>query len=177
MKFLRFGQVVIEGAGAGVLGYITNHGYLDNPTFRGVRQSLMGTFRQIRVLDLHGNANKEEPDFAVTVDYAVPVFPGDASDPNAFSEALLTILPAPAAIPESSPYFFLARVIRGIGQQVIAASAAGFYVETPYLAGSGRLRVTRTGTTITAWYAAPGSETFDSLASWGGSGRTRADSA
>lgn len=46
--------------GLGILGYITNHGYLDNPTFRGMRQSLMGTFSRLRVLDLHGNTNKKE---------------------------------------------------------------------------------------------------------------------
>jgi hypothetical protein len=60
VKFIRKAQTTIEDAGVGVFGYITNHGYLDNPTFRGMRQSLMGTFPQLRVLDLHGNANKKE---------------------------------------------------------------------------------------------------------------------
>ena len=39
---------------------ITNHSYLDNPTFRGMRQSLMKTFNEIYILDLHGNSNKKE---------------------------------------------------------------------------------------------------------------------
>ena len=39
---------------------ITNHSYLDNPTFRGMRQSLMQTFDEIYVLDLHGNSLKKE---------------------------------------------------------------------------------------------------------------------
>ncbi len=39
---------------------ITNHSYLDNPTFRGMRQSLMKTFDAIHILDLHGNALKRE---------------------------------------------------------------------------------------------------------------------
>lgn len=60
VKFMRFAQMTIEDCRAGVMGYITNHGYLDNPTFRGMRQSLMGTFSCLRVLDLHGNANKKE---------------------------------------------------------------------------------------------------------------------
>jgi hypothetical protein len=60
VKFLRTAQTTIDQAGTGILGFITNHGYLDNPTFRGMRQSLMTTFRRIRVLDLHGNANKKE---------------------------------------------------------------------------------------------------------------------
>jgi hypothetical protein len=60
VKFLRFGQWKVEQAGRGVVGMITNHGYLDNPTFRGMRQSLMRTFDEIYILDLHGNALKRE---------------------------------------------------------------------------------------------------------------------
>jgi hypothetical protein len=60
VKFLRFAQWKIEQAGCGVVGMITNHGYLDNPTFRGMRQSLMRTFDDIYVLDLHGNSLKRE---------------------------------------------------------------------------------------------------------------------
>ena len=60
VKFLRFAQWKIEQTGSGVVGMITNHGYLDNPTFRGMRQSLMQTFDDIYILDLHGNALKKE---------------------------------------------------------------------------------------------------------------------
>lgn len=60
VKFIRFAQWKIDQAGQGVVGIITNHGYLDNPTFRGMRQSLMNTFDEIRVLDLHGNTLKKE---------------------------------------------------------------------------------------------------------------------
>lgn len=60
VKFLRFAQWKIEQAGRGVVGMITNHSYLDNPTFRGMRQSLMRTFDDIYVLDLHGNSLKRE---------------------------------------------------------------------------------------------------------------------
>ncbi len=60
VKFLRFAQWKIEQAGRGVVGMITNHSYLDNPTFRGMRRSLMRTFDAIYVLDLHGNALKRE---------------------------------------------------------------------------------------------------------------------
>ena len=60
VKFLRFAQWKIEQAGQGVVGMITNHSYLDNPTFRGMRQSLMRTFDDIYILDLHGNALKRE---------------------------------------------------------------------------------------------------------------------
>jgi len=60
VKFLAFGQWRIEHTGQGILGFITNHSYLDNPTFRGMRQSLMHTFTDIYILNLHGNAKKKE---------------------------------------------------------------------------------------------------------------------
>lgn len=60
VKFLRFAQWKIDQAGRGVVGVITNHSYLDNPTFRGMRQSLMQTFDEIYILDLHGNSLKKE---------------------------------------------------------------------------------------------------------------------
>lgn len=60
VKFIRFAQWKIDRAGEGVLGFITNHSYLDNPTFRGMRQSLMQSFDEIYLLDLHGNSLKKE---------------------------------------------------------------------------------------------------------------------
>lgn len=60
VKFIRFAQWKIDTAGEGILGYITNHSYLDNPTFRGMRQSLMQSFERIYILNLHGNSLKKE---------------------------------------------------------------------------------------------------------------------
>jgi len=60
VKFIRFGEWRIDKTGHGILAFITNHGYLDNPTFRGMRQHLMTTFDEIYVLDLHGNSKKKE---------------------------------------------------------------------------------------------------------------------
>ncbi len=60
VKFIRFGQWKIERTGYGALAFITNHGYLDNPTFRGMRQSLMTAFDDIYILNLHGNSKKRE---------------------------------------------------------------------------------------------------------------------
>ncbi|MBO3758070.1 MAG: N-6 DNA methylase, partial [Candidatus Brockarchaeota archaeon] len=60
VKFIRFAQWKINQIGEGIIGFITNHSYLDNPTFRGMRQSLMKTFNEIYILDLHGNSLKKE---------------------------------------------------------------------------------------------------------------------
>ena len=60
VKFIRFAQWKMEQVEEGVVGLITNHSFLDNPTFRGMRQSLMQTFQHIYVIDLHGNVKKKE---------------------------------------------------------------------------------------------------------------------
>ncbi|MGE0082782.1 MAG: type ISP restriction/modification enzyme [Desulfococcaceae bacterium] len=60
VKFIRMGQYYIEKNGTGILAYITNHGYLDNPTFRGMRWNLLKTFDEIYIVDLHGNSKKKE---------------------------------------------------------------------------------------------------------------------
>jgi predicted helicase len=60
VKFIRFAQWKMESVEEGIVGIITDHSFLDNPTFRGMRQSLMQSFNQIYLLDLHGNARKKE---------------------------------------------------------------------------------------------------------------------
>jgi predicted helicase len=60
VKFLRYGQHFIERNGEGVLAFINPHGYLDNPTFRGMRWNLLKTYDKIYALDLHGNSKKKE---------------------------------------------------------------------------------------------------------------------
>jgi predicted helicase len=60
VKFIRFGQWRIERTGQGIVGFITNHSYLDNPTFRGMRQSLVNTFTDIYILNLHGGSRRGE---------------------------------------------------------------------------------------------------------------------
>jgi predicted helicase len=79
VKFIRFAQmkmdggefeftrkggnvqtIRMEGVEQGIVGIITNHSWLDNPTFKGMRRSLMESFNHIYVLDLHGNAKKKE---------------------------------------------------------------------------------------------------------------------
>jgi predicted helicase len=60
VKFIAFGQWRIERTGQGILGFITNHAYLDNPTFRGMRQSLINTFSDVYILNLHGSVKKKQ---------------------------------------------------------------------------------------------------------------------
>ncbi|EJF05953.1 putative helicase [Thiovulum sp. ES] len=60
VKFISFGQFQIEQKGSGVVSYIVPHGFLDNPTFRYFRKSLLDSFDKIYILDLHGNGNKKE---------------------------------------------------------------------------------------------------------------------
>ncbi|MCV2486514.1 N-6 DNA methylase [Flavobacterium sp. SH_e] len=69
VKFLRYAQHYIERNGEGVLAFINPHGFLDNPTFRGMRWSLLKTYDKIYTIDLHGNNKKKEtsPDGSVDV--------------------------------------------------------------------------------------------------------------
>jgi predicted helicase len=60
VKFLRLAQWHVEQSGAGVIGMVTNHGYLTNASFRGMRASLLKAFSRISVVDLHGNAKMHE---------------------------------------------------------------------------------------------------------------------
>ncbi|MDA3906997.1 MAG: N-6 DNA methylase, partial [Bacteroidales bacterium] len=72
VKFLRYGQHYIEKNGSGVLAFINPHGFLDNPTFRGMRWNLLKTYDKIYTLDLHGNSKKKE------------ISPDGTSDENVF---------------------------------------------------------------------------------------------
>lgn len=72
VKFLRFSQWRIEKTGYGILGFITNHSWLDNPTFLDMRASLLRTFDELYVLDLHGSSKKQQ------------AAPGGGDDKNVF---------------------------------------------------------------------------------------------
>ena len=72
VKFIAFGQWRLGLTGQGILGFITSNSYLDSPTHRGMRQSLMNTFTDIYILNLHGNTNKKE------------VAPDGSNDENVF---------------------------------------------------------------------------------------------
>ncbi len=82
VKFTRMAEdLIARNPSGGVLGFITNHGYLDNPTFRGMRWHLLKTFDRLMVIDLHGSSKKSE------------VAPDGGTDENVFD-----ILPGVALI-------------------------------------------------------------------------------
>lgn len=60
VKFFRFAQQKIDQQERGILAVITNHTYIDNPTFRGMRQSLLESFDEVRIINLHGNSRRRE---------------------------------------------------------------------------------------------------------------------
>ncbi len=60
VKFMRFAQNKIKSLGHGLFGFISNNAFLDNPTFRGLRCSLLECYDELYILNLHGNARKKE---------------------------------------------------------------------------------------------------------------------
>jgi len=60
VKFIRYSQRIIDKSNEGILAFITNNGYLDNPTFRGMRYNILQSFSQIHSIDLHGSSKKKE---------------------------------------------------------------------------------------------------------------------
>ncbi|GAA9860288.1 DNA methyltransferase [Helicobacter pylori] len=60
IESLRFAQNKIESLGHGLFGFISNNAFLDNPTFRGLRRSLLECYDELYILNLHGNARKKE---------------------------------------------------------------------------------------------------------------------
>lgn len=83
VKFIRFGEYYINKNGEGVLAFINNHSYIDNPTFKGMRWHLLNTFDKIYILDLHGSSKKKEkcPDgskdenvFDITAGVSINIF-------------------------------------------------------------------------------------------------------
>ena len=60
MKFIAFAQKKMNIVEEGIVGVITNHSWLDNPSFRGMRQSLMQTLEQVYVLDLNSSAKRKD---------------------------------------------------------------------------------------------------------------------
>ncbi|OEY54915.1 type ISP restriction/modification enzyme [Campylobacter jejuni] len=60
VKFIRFAQSKIDSQESGIFAFISNNSFLDNPTFRGMRYSLMQSFDKIYILNLYGDTRKKE---------------------------------------------------------------------------------------------------------------------
>ena len=83
VKFIRFAQDKMDKVPKGIVALITNHSWLSNPTFRGMRQSLLNSFHQIHVIDLHGSSKpretaprdlRNEPVFDIMKGVAISIF-------------------------------------------------------------------------------------------------------
>jgi hypothetical protein len=61
IKFIRFGQWLIEQSGKGVLAFITNNTYIDGLTHRRMRESILESFDEIYIMNLHGSIYDNPP--------------------------------------------------------------------------------------------------------------------
>ena len=68
VKFLRKAHIEINRSGLGLIGMITNNAYQDNPTFRGLRHSLLQDFCRIGIVDLHGSGKRSALEGAAEID-------------------------------------------------------------------------------------------------------------
>ena len=86
MKFIRFAQQKIDAKGDGIVGVITNRWWLENVTFRGMRQSLLNTFDQIYIFDLNGEAGlkNDKNVFDITKGVAIAIFVKNSSRPKRY---------------------------------------------------------------------------------------------
>jgi predicted helicase len=71
IKFIRFGQHFIDKNGSGILAYISNNSFLDGLIHREMRKNLLESFDKIYIVDLHGNAKRNELTIDGTVDQNV----------------------------------------------------------------------------------------------------------
>ncbi|MFR1945885.1 MAG: Eco57I restriction-modification methylase domain-containing protein [Faecalimonas umbilicata] len=62
VKFIRAYEKQIEEQNNGILAYVCNNGFIENPTFRAMRWHLLQTFDKIYIINLHGNSNKKRED-------------------------------------------------------------------------------------------------------------------
>ena len=62
IKFIRFAQYQIQKTptGYGIVGFITNHSYLNGLIHRGMREELLKYFDTLYIMDLHGNSLLKE---------------------------------------------------------------------------------------------------------------------
>ncbi|MDR2684411.1 MAG: N-6 DNA methylase, partial [Prevotellaceae bacterium] len=62
IKFICFAERKIEKSGHGIVGIIVNNSWLNGLVHRQMRKHLYETFDEIYVMNLHGDADRKEPD-------------------------------------------------------------------------------------------------------------------
>ncbi len=98
IKFIRFAQYQIQKTpkGYGIIGFITNHSYLNGLIHRGMREELLKYFDSLYIMDLHGNSLLKEttPDgnidqnvFDIQQGVAILIAVREKSEPDYFSTA------------------------------------------------------------------------------------------
>lgn len=88
VKFIRLAEEYVNKNEFGILAYINNHSFIDNPTFRCMRYHLMNSFDKIYILNLHGNSktggicpdgSKDENVFDIQQGVSINIFVKDGS--------------------------------------------------------------------------------------------------
>ncbi len=81
VKFIRLGQFFVDKNNEGIMAYINNNHFLDNVTFRGMRWSLLKSFDEIYIVNLHGemdektpNGSRDENVFDITKGTSINIF-------------------------------------------------------------------------------------------------------
>ena len=98
IKFIRFAQYQIENNSqdAGIIGFITNHSYLNGLIHRGMREELLKYLDTLYIMDLHGNSllkettpegNVDQNVFDIQQGVAILIAVREKSEPDYFSTA------------------------------------------------------------------------------------------
>jgi predicted helicase len=98
IKFIRFAQYQIQKTpkGYGIIGFITNHSYLNGLIHRGMREELLKYFDTLYIMDLHGNSllkettpegNVDQNVFDIQQGVAILIAVREKSEPDYFSTA------------------------------------------------------------------------------------------
>jgi len=88
VKFFAWSERTATATGVGLLGFITNNGFLETPTLRGMRWQLLADFSSLFILDLHGSTKRpiagDENVFDIQQGVSISLFaksPGAPTEP------------------------------------------------------------------------------------------------
>jgi predicted helicase len=72
IKFIRYGQSLIDQNQSGILAYISNNSFIQSLACSKMRDSLLNSFDEIYILNLHGD--KDENVFSITTPVCISFF-------------------------------------------------------------------------------------------------------